>query len=482
VIPVIKRIIPWLAFIAITGSVAWHFGFIFFEEPDKSALLPGETTHGHYQIELACTACHDQEDRENVFTSSGVSNQACNACHGEDLDKFGDSHPTRKFKNPENAIFLEHIDAMSCVACHQEHNAKVTGEMAVTVPTDYCAHCHQVTLENLESHKDLKYNTCANTGCHNYHDNIPLAPSFQLKHFGEPRIMPDPRTPEVDALARWLTDGNKERNPLKTEDIDAPTEHAGDSSIISTWLASAHAKAGINCSDCHEAASDGQWVDKPDHNSCNSCHGFEVEGFLKGKHGMRLAHSDLPPMTPGEARIPMKDSAAHKSLDCSSCHTSHSYDRQFASFQACIQCHDDEHTRSYQNSAHFRLWQSEVDGNSPANTGVSCATCHLPAHKIGDHHGINHNQNANLTPNDKMLRSVCMNCHGLQFSMDSLADTDGIKNNFSHSSTERHPSIDWSVNAAVNKGKEDIIQLKEWLNANPDKSRTDYETSDEHAR
>ena len=42
-----------------------------------------------------------------------------------------------------------------------------------------------------------------------------------------------------------------------------------------------------------------------------------------------------------------------------------------------------------------------------------------------------HNQNDNLRPNEKMLRSVCMLCHGLGFSIDALADSKLIENNFS---------------------------------------------------
>ena len=41
-----------------------------------------------------------------------------------------------------------------------------------------------------------------------------------------------------------------------------------------------------------------------------------------------------------------------------------------------------------------------------------------------------HNQNDNLRPNEKMIRSVCLDCHGLQFSLDALTDTRLIEANF----------------------------------------------------
>ena len=43
---------------------------------------------------------------------------------------------------------------------------------------------------------------------------------------------------------------------------------------------------------------------------------------------------------------------------------------------------------------------------------------------------VQHNQNANLRPNEKMIRSVCLNCHGLEFTLDALADAALVRTNF----------------------------------------------------
>ena len=96
--------------------------------------------------------------------------------------------------------------------------------------------------------------------------------------------------------------------------------------------------------------------------------------------------------------------------------------------EACMQCHDDDHTNNFSASPHFALWNAELNGKAPAGTGVSCATCHLPRETRTDSTSgtkvevVQHNQNANLHPNEKMYRGVCMNCHGLGFTIDSLAD------------------------------------------------------------
>ena len=43
---------------------------------------------------------------------------------------------------------------------------------------------------------------------------------------------------------------------------------------------------------------------------------------------------------------------------------------------------------------------------------------------------VEHNQNATLRPNEKMIRPVCLSCHGLPFAIDALADPALVSNNF----------------------------------------------------
>jgi hypothetical protein len=148
---------------------------------------------------------------------------------------------------------------------------------------------------------------------------------------------------------------------------------------------------------------------------------------------MRIAIG-LTPMTPGMARLPMKPDAKDRELDCVSCHAAHEFDTRKAAVESCLGCHDDTHSLSYKNSRHYQLWKLEQDGGAQAGTGVSCATCHLPreSHRKDGAEivTVQHNQNDNLRPSDKMLRSVCMSCHGLAFSMDALSDADLVRRNF----------------------------------------------------
>ena len=398
----------FLAWFLVSAAIAAYCYYLFFVSEDKTAILPGWTTDAHHQIEMQCAACHTDEPKENVFTSAGVTNRSCIGCHGEALNKFSDSHPVRKFKNPENAIFTEEIDALNCITCHGEHNQKVTGEMAVTVPPDYCAHCHEVTLENLDSHKDLDYKTCHTAGCHNYHDNTALEPSYLLKHYGEPKVLADPQLPAL------------------TKTGPCPDQWQAGSTI----------------------------------ESCAKCHSDHHETFTQGKHGMRSAFPELSPMTPALARVPMKESAAHLQMDCVACHQADK-PKAFAAHDACMQCHDDDHSKNYQKSTHFALFQAAPTGP----TAVSCATCHLP--RVENASGeivASHDNTANLRPNEKMIRSVCASCHGLQFSLNALTDPDQIHHNFSHPPALSHPGLAWTADAAIARGDEKVEAIRQYLN------------------
>jgi formate-dependent nitrite reductase cytochrome c552 subunit len=236
--------------------------------------------------------------------------------------------------------------------------------------------------------------------------------------------------------------------PLQGADKDAPVPHALPD-LVAEWSASSHAASGVNCSGCHGGgpASQTSWNSKPDHTACASCHAQETGGFLSGKHGMRLAQR-LPAMSPALARLPMRADAHDRELGCNSCHGSHSFDTRRAAVEACLGCHDDKHTLAYRSSVHFRLWQAELDGSAPDGSGVSCAGCHLPRIEHRDAQFdikrtlVQHNQSDTLRPNEKMVRTVCLACHGLQFSLDALADEKLIEKNFAGPPRVRVRSLD----------------------------------------
>jgi formate-dependent nitrite reductase cytochrome c552 subunit len=87
-------------------------------------------------------------------------------------------------------------------------------------------------------------------------------------------------------------------------------------------------------------------------------------------------------------------------------------------------------------------------------SGVSCATCHLPREGHGQSVSAQHDQSANLRPRDKMVRSVCMNCHGVGFSLDALADESLVRRNFNGLPSEHVQSLDMVERRLAEKNKQ----------------------------
>jgi len=455
---------------------------VFFRQADRKVFLPGHTSAGHHQIEKKCEACHTP--------MGGVLQKACVDCHGDGLSAAEDSHTTGKFEDPRNALQLGRIDATHCVECHREHRPEDTDRLSVSAKPGFCVECHRDVARERPNHKELAFTTCTNVGCHNFHDNRAVYTDFLIKHQSEPDLLARPvlvglrgsaagaiaPAPAGSAAVPAPTTGPSGAPPTTAGDAvsaaaavvaavvgptpdptpaqvpappaaDAPSEiedrgaqdAAGRRDATSTWERSAHAKAGVNCSACHRAGGQPNmaWTWRPDPTvACARCHDDERRTFFGGKHGMRLAVG-LPAMVPADALLPMKaavKNAHEKGLTCARCHDAHGPDLRLAAVETCESCHNDTHTRNYRLSAHYARWEAETSGTGAPGTGVSCATCHLPRtiDRLGDtpRVWVDHNQNANLRPVDKMARSVCMSCHGLAFSIASLADRGVIEGNF----------------------------------------------------
>jgi Cytochrome c3 len=457
----------WLIWVLSTAAGASVLlAGMFYGGSVRARLLIGVTTSGHYQIELACDACHTK-----AFGGGPVLQSACLGCHSEELKEAKDTHPAKKFNDPRNADRLEKLDATQCVTCHREHKPEITSAMGVTLPTDYCALCHSDIGKERPSHAGLAFTTCAGAGCHNFHDNRALYEDFLVKHANEP----DTTKPAVVKLRQAVNEPSEPRKPLARVHADAPADKLPDDAV-DEWLATAHAKAGVNCSGCHAPgkqaagkqapAKSAAWIEKPDHTVCATCHAPQAKSFTQGKHGMRLApgllssHSGLwgifadqplSAMRPELARLPMSKAAYGRELGCTSCHAAHRFDTSGdAQVEACLGCHTDQHSKAYVGSPHHKLWQAERAGTAPKGSGVSCATCHLPRKWVEDDSGVdrvvvNHNQSETLRPNEKMVRSVCTDCHGLGFTLDSLADAALAQRNYAGRSGVHIPSIEWAL-------------------------------------
>ncbi|MGP0090056.1 MAG: cytochrome c3 family protein [Xanthobacteraceae bacterium] len=456
----------WLLWISLTASVGIFALVVILYGGNRAPLLIGRTTDGHYQIELACDACHT-----SAFGGGELLQQACLKCHGAALKAENDSHPKSKFTDPRNADRVAVLDAQYCVTCHQEHRPGVTHAMGVTLPNDFCFLCHYDVADDRPSHKGLQFTTCASAGCHHFHDNRALYSDFLVKHQGEK----DQLDAQVVVLADWLKQKEGRIDAprvLLAADADAPSGYRTEAAVAA-WSTDVHARAGVNCKGCHATkAEPAAWIAAPGLDSCKGCHADQARTFIEGKHGMRLREgmlatrdgplglfhkTALPPMRPTDARLPMKPAAAATTLGCNTCHSAHVYDIKKAQAEACALCHDDGHTKAYFTSPHYDLFLKEQAGELPKGGGVSCATCHMPVVAARNEDGeriffVTHDQNDNLRPNEKMVRGVCGYCHGLQFTLDALADPALAARNFKGHSTVHIESIEWAQRRVRERG------------------------------
>lgn len=266
---------------------------------------------------------------------------------------------------------------------------------------------------------------------------------------------------------------------LYAKDVIAPEQYQ-DEDAIAAWETSAHAGAGLNCAACHApdmkdtkdlVLLEDNWIEKPGLAVCSDCHENQAKTFTMGKHGMRF-HPEIAKPRVVEADGPMsvavhvfKDTplkptsvgqTSRKDLmkpdvhdmeigNCNTCHKPHEVNLEVAAVEACTTCHNDEHTQNYFNSRHFELWQLELTGDGAPGSGVTCADCHMPKIEDGDSFFTSHNQNDFLRPNEKMIRPVCMSCHGLGFSIDALADPKLVESNFNGRPSKHIESIDWAL-------------------------------------
>lgn len=423
----------WIGWLCLTVILGVYLSNDLFH--DKQGLfLSGKTTNAHYQIEEKCNLCHTP--------FQGVKEEACLQCHEDELKKANDSHKVKLFDDPRNEASLKIINAKSCLTCHREHQPEMTLAIGVTQPRDFCVKCHQEVAKERPSHRNLSFDTCSD--CHNYHDNRGLYEDFLAKHLHEADTLPSDKAilPARNFLTFYQATAKHSLDALTLAQQDAPV--SVDLAQAKDWDHSSHANSGVNCMMCH-SQDQKTWVAKPDASFCQSCHEDQVKGFLGGKHGARLANK-LPAMTTDKARLPMKEKP--KTVNCMSCHPAHKFDTapDIAGVTSCLTCHADEHSRAYKNSPHFKLWDKVKTGQLDKNAGVSCATCHLPREsrrfKGKKRIKVQHNQNDNLHPNSKMIRDVCLSCHGLSFTLDALADKNLIRNNFTGHPKTHLPSLE----------------------------------------
>jgi len=457
-------------------AIAILFKIMFIEE-DREIFTSGEMTNGHHQIESQCNACHTNGLMETKEQEKKNMNSNCLACHKKDLKAGRDSHDIKLFRDPANADRRKVLDALFCATCHLEHKPEITDDLAVTLPMDFCVACHQEIEHERPTHVNAEFMDCSSSGCHNYHDNTSLYEKYLVSAADEPNLL-------VPALLMSAASAKKslsKKMKISFEGSDLVILPSGPviDSIYLSYENTSHHNSKIECVRCHstiglnDTTSKSDWVGQPNNDVCQECHKKQSVSHSMGRHGMSshpaLSEINRQGKIPkifnfskedsvksktefkvGHSRLNTKGSASHLELGkCSACHNPHEDNLADTAINVCLECHENEHTENYFGSEHYQLYRSEQLGLIEKGAGVSCADCHfsVAGSKKKGKTFTDHNQNSNLRPREKMIRSVCSSCHGLQFSLDALADDAVVKSNFSLKPKIHVKSIDWATNS-----------------------------------
>ena len=258
----------WILWLALNVLIGGYFAYALFAPASivKGSLLPGETTHGHYQIELSCDACHSPANESTSNGSVGaVMQDACNRCHESQLEAANDTHPSAKFNDPTNADLLLTLNAQDCLTCHKEHVPEQTRDMGLTVPKDYCWHCHQEVADSRPSHEGMSYDSCATAGCHNYHDNRALYEKYLNDNHGQPDHLTSALQPEKTFAAAWAA-SHPEVKPLALTSAEAPSAKLTDKATAERLGRDQTRRRG--CELHGLSRRHGRWRDKLERRSC----------------------------------------------------------------------------------------------------------------------------------------------------------------------------------------------------------------------
>ncbi len=147
------RVAPWAVVAATLFGAVW-FATTMTVGGDRSALLIGETTDAHHQLEMACETCHAAPAFSSTAKAEKALNRACRKCHGKELKAAEDSHPRKKFRNPRMAAYWEKLDGRLCTSCHIEHRPEIARASAVTVAMDFCVACHSEGEQDVRSDRE----------------------------------------------------------------------------------------------------------------------------------------------------------------------------------------------------------------------------------------------------------------------------------------------------------------------------------------
>ena len=95
--------------------------------------------------------------------------------------------------------------------------------MGLSLPQDYCFHCHEDVAEQRPSHVGMTHDSCSTAGCHNYHDNKALYENFLYENVDQPDNLDNPAVALRNLIDRW-TEKHVGKPPSSATTDGADTE------------------------------------------------------------------------------------------------------------------------------------------------------------------------------------------------------------------------------------------------------------------
>lgn len=394
-------------------AVAGFIGLLAaFKGAATTLFLHAPLSSAHARLEADCQACHEPWN--------GATSEKCLSCHKRNLAH--DTHSKERLINPVKAKPVDRLKEASCIECHREHQpVKASG---YTGPEGLCAKCHPPESLPPGRHFSGEKGSCQKAGCHRYHTNITYR---EIAYGNRLRFL---QTSKIIA--------KKEPAPYKKLDINELERMRKDSfysvkpAVTSRYEISRHSGGEATCGSCHKSEN-GSVELAPKVTVCLPCHKTETKTFLNGAHGAAERSHNTGAFFGHETG---------ERVTCGSCHDSHSLRLEDARIKACEKCHDSAHSKSYRGSGHYR-YLSDPTFASKKLTGVDCAGCHMPRlHETGG--ATDHNESLSVSTKERMARTVCVQCHGLYFSLSSLYNDIIVTSNFTYSPKSGTEQIEYA--------------------------------------
>jgi cytochrome b subunit of formate dehydrogenase len=361
-----------------------------------------------------CVDCHSPHRIRNVFYPSGMANQDCLSCHGdEDLTMERGGETISLYVDGPSMAGFAHGDK-ACAQCHTGVTASLTRACETITTAVDCSVCH---AEMSAQYRSSTHGQLSAKG----DPDAPVCLDCHAKHATQKRTVPSSPTfarnvPELCAGCHR----NGERAALRIHGKTDNIVQAYDESIHGKGLVESGLVVTATCTNCHTShgelpPSDPESSVHPDNvaDTCGACHHGIEETFRTSIH--------WPGNTDTDRELPT----------CEDCHTSHTIGRvdkadfRMSMMEQCGRCHETE-AETFFDTFHGKASRLGLAGSA------KCHDCH------GTHDILPTSNTASTLSRERVVET-CGNCHA-----GSHRRFAGYLTHATHHDQDKYPWLFWS--------------------------------------